>query len=623
MSEKRGKEEFKYFKGALRPYQIEGVNWLLNLHHHAVNGILADEMGLGKTIQVIALICALMEDKKPGPFLIVVPLSTLPNWKSEWERFAPDIPVVCYHGYANSHVQLRKNIKMKYRVGDYQTHPVVLTPHHFILKEGDFLTTVKWKYVIVDEGHRLKNNECQFTRILNTFSASCKLLLTGTPLQNNIKELWSLLNFLMPQIFNNVDSFSTLLMLEDVKDENKFIEQEQKTKMVTTIHQILKPFVLRRLKKDVLDDLVPKKEVLVYCNMTDEQATLYESVIEKSIMLLLKKREEEDIYEPSRKRRCTQDRKYYNIMENIDESYEFDLDYNTSPYGTPRETPERSISGSDSSVLSTPSSSRSTFSNDQIKYVDKLTMTRPLSMLMKITDHPYLVRIPLDPNYKQKTMLIDEGVVRNSGKMIVLDQMLAKLKQKGHKVLIFSTLCMMLDIIEDYLIMRDYKYCRLDGTRSLSDRGENVDAFNSDPSVFVFLLSTRAGGLGLNLTAADTVIFFDRDWNPQVDIQAQDRCHRIGQTKPVMIYTLICKNTIDETVLDRGLHKRILEKLVIKDGKFMGSGVHEDKGKVTSSLMELRDVFKKSNNVKKQDMSEAEFDTLLDRSELYEMMERK
>ncbi|CAG9812673.1 unnamed protein product [Phaedon cochleariae] len=539
------RKKLKYFEGgSLRDYQIEGVQWMYGLYENGINGILADEMGLGKTIQVIALIGHLLERGILGPYLIVAPLSTLPNWQSEFARFAPKIPVVLFHGYELERARQYKAIHKKYSIGSHQTLPVVLTSYQIPLLERTFMKRFQWQYVIVDEGHRVKNHETQLSQILRSLTSANRLLLTGTPLHNSITELWALLNFLMPHIFNNMDTFASLLMLEDVQDENKLLDQVEKTNIISTLHRVLDPFVLRRLKKEVLNDIVPKKEINIYCPLSKLQRDLYSYVIEKNITLLKGQVEEEplDIWQPRKKRKCAKIRTYYENVEEDDFS-----DY------------EEEFLKNEEKMLNMK------IERSQYPFVTRLTMHNSMMMFRKIVDHPYLVHFPLDPNCEKKALLVNENLVTSSGKMMVLDVMLSKLKKNGHKVLIFSTLCMTLDLIEEFMIMRDYNYRRLDGAIRLQERGEAINEFNNDPDILAFLVSTRAGGLGLNLTGADTVIFFDRDWNPQADIQAQDRCHRIGQTRPVMVYTLVTKNTIDEQVIDKGYQKRILEKLVIKD----------------------------------------------------------
>ncbi|KAJ8983009.1 hypothetical protein NQ317_014306 [Molorchus minor] len=540
----------KYFEGgSLRPYQLDGVTWMTVLFENGLNGILADEMGLGKTIQIIALICHLIERTIPGPFLIVAPLSTLPNWAAEFERFAPQLPVVVFHGSQLERISKYQLIKKKYTVGSMQTRPIVLCSYQMPLFEHNFLKQFVWQYIVIDEGHRIKNHKSKLSKMLRSLNSSNRLILTGTPLQNNITELWALLNFLLPHIFNNEETFTALLMVEDVQDENKLLEQEEKTSLISTIHRVLAPFMLRRMKKDVLDDMVPKKG-------KDDDDDDYEAT---------------KMEQPRKKRKCTM-KKRFNFETDDDDFSDYE------DYLLAEEEKETGMK------LEKPI----------MPFLVRITMQNTMMMFKKIVNHPYLVHFPLDPLQEKKELLINEDLITSSGKMMVLDAMLPKLQKDGHKVLIFSTLCMTLDLIEEFLIMRNYKYRRLDGAYKLEQRGSSITDFNSDPDILAFLLSTRAGGLGLNLTGADTVIFFDRDWNPQVDIQAQDRCHRIGQTKPVVVYTLITKNTIDEKIISCGVNKRLLEKIVIKDGKFKMLN-QVDRNKAENDLRELQQLLERDN----------------------------
>ncbi|KAK9719823.1 SNF2-related domain [Popillia japonica] len=590
-----------YFEGVLKDYQVIGVDWMIKLFEHGVNGILADEMGLGKTIQVIALICNLITEIR-GPFLIVVPLSTLPNWMREFERFAPQIPVVKYHGDKQTRFELMRNVLKCYRVDGKDCRAVVVTTLHMIFAELNFFKKITWKYLILDEGHCLKNIDSQTSRTMRQLNSLNKLILTGTPLQNNLRELWALLNFIMPNIFRNMNTFSSLFLIEDFYDSSKIIKEEKNNSVISSLHKILQPFMLRRLKVDVLNHLVPKKEITVYCPLTNLQRTLYTYTIKKDLLALKTigceneetSIKEESTYEGRPKRKCIANMTY--AEPDIDDPFP---DY---------EEAEK--------ILNVKLDLDKA---DAVQYFRKINMCNSMMLFKRIVNHPYLVRMPLTP---EKTLRVDEGLVTESGKMLVLDIMLKKLKERHHKVLIFSTFVIMLDLIEDYMIMRNYSYCRIDGSRNLADRDENIARFNNDPKTFAFLISTRAGGLGLNLTAADTVIIYDRDWNPQVDIQAQDRCHRIGQTKPVMVYSLITKNTIDDRILNYANMKKKLEVAVIKGGKYTNSTEMNEKPDLQELLSLLENdnsklVIHENGNI----FSEKEWDKLLDRSGMYKEME--
>lgn len=455
------------------------------------------------------------------------------------------------------------------------------------------------------------------SRELRSYPCKNKLLLTGTPLQNNLTELWSLLNFLMPIVFNKIDTFSFLLNLEDVKDSKKIIEEKH---IITSLHKVVSPFMLRRLKEEVLQDVVPKKEVIVYCPMSKLQRELYkyvlnydiESLLDKNVSLhkifflnkiilyiILTQKENANIENPRKKRKCTQKPINYNIE---------------SLYESPNKQPFHY------------KDTKKTFEENQqiIELRRTITMSNRMMMFKKIVCHPYLITCPVKTVNNKKEMLIDENLIQNSGKFFVLDILLPKLKERGHKILLFCTMVAVLDIIHEYLKLRGYKFCRLDGNSSVETRQYNINEFNKNLDLFIFLISTRAGGLGINLTSADTVIMFDRDWNPQADIQAQDRCHRIGQKKPVVIYSLITKNTIDEYILKCSNMKKRLERLVIREGKFGYENKIEKN--FDSDFKELGKMFKLSDREESNLMnvfSEDELNRLLDRSDLHNLMEKK
>ncbi|KAK4876072.1 hypothetical protein RN001_012494 [Aquatica leii] len=589
------KTKLKFFEGgSLKPYQVDGLIWLINLFENGLNGILADEMGLGKTVQVIALICHLYERNIDGPYLIVAPLSTIPNWVSEFKRFSPQIPIIIFHGNKEERRNLARQIQSKHYLDGKLVKPVIITTFDIPLLAGKYLSTyVIYQYLIVDEGHRLKNYLSKLNHTLQKLKSSNRLLLTGTPLQNNMTELWSLLNFILPHLFTDLKSFSDFLLIEE--------NESEPTSSVSTLHQVLSPFMLRRLKTDVLMDSVPKKEVLVYCPLSNLQLNLYKYVLEKNLTKLKDPNGVEGLDEPKTKRRCTQLPKKYTEYDSEDSDFKVEAD--TDQFIPMTQATKKLVA----------------------PFVSRFTMLNPTMMFKKVVNHPYLVHFPLDPNSPVKKLLVDEQLVNQSGKMLVLEAMLAKLHAGGHKVLIFSTLVMTIHLIEEFLIMRNYEYRELDGSLDLESRRASIEEFNNDPNVFIFLCSTRAGGLGVNLIAADTVIFFDRDWNPQVDIQAQDRCHRIGQTKPVMIYTLVAKNTIDERILHYGNVKRKLEKVIIKDGQF--KNVKRTKS-LDFDFEELKKILESTDNVHKIHingfvLTDEELNVLMDRSELYEQMGKK
>ncbi|TSK22805.1 Lymphoid-specific helicase [Bagarius yarrelli] len=596
--------------GVMRWYQVEGIEWLRMLWENGINGILADEMGLGKTIQCIAHIAMMIEKKVLGPFLIVAPLSTLPNWINEFRRFTPEVPVMLYHGSQKERMELVKKIRKPQ--GPLHMCPVVVTSFEISMIDRKYLQRFHWKYLIVDEGHRIKNLNCRLVQELKMLPTDNKLLLTGTPLQNNLSELWSLLNFLLPDVFDDLKSFESWFDISTItSDVENLVTNEREQNILNMLHQILTPFLLRRLKSDVTLEVPPKKEIVVYAPMTAKQDAFYRAIVDKTIAKVLgqEKGETAQVQKSSTGRVKRRSRKVVDYSESKDSS------------------------------------------NDLEKYIDKvqkemesqncaplvdvqmpadaqvnLKLQNILMLLKRCCNHPYLIEYPLVPGTQE--FKIDEQLVETSGKFLILDRMLPELKKRGHKVLIFSQMTSILDILMDYCYLRGFEYSRLDGSMKYSDREENMRKFSSNPEVFLFLLSTRAGGLGINLTAADTVIIFDSDWNPQADLQAQDRCHRIGQTKPVVVYRLITLNTIDEKILERASAKRKLEKMVIHRKKFKGGKADLKQSKSCVDMNELMDLLKSRDydravkSTKGKVISDKDLEILLDRSDLLDQAKK-
>lgn len=589
--------------GVMRWYQIEGIEWLRMLWENGINGILADEMGLGKTIQCIAHIAMMVEKKVMGPFLVVAPLSTVSNWISEFKRFAPEISVMLYHGSQPERAKLLKQIRRPQ--GPLDMFPVVVTSFEISMIDRRFLQHMQWKYLIVDEGHRIKNLNCRLVRELKLLPTDNKLLLTGTPLQNNLAELWSLLNFLLPEVFDDLKSFESWFDISSLGDGDDVVVAEREQNILSMLHQILTPFLLRRLKTDVTLEVPPKKEIIVYAPLTAKQESLYRAVVNGTIEKVLGKEKKEapvvvtSAGRPKRRTRGCVD--YSETDEDTTEALMKYLDRVRKEAETSPPPPVLDISAPLDAEIT-------------------LKMQNVLMLLKRCCNHPYLVEYPLD--YATQEFKIDEQLVQTSGKLLILDRLLPALKKRGHKVLIFSQMTSILDILMDYCYLRDFQYSRLDGSMPYSERDENIKKFFNDPEVFIFLLSTRAGGLGINLTAADTVIIFDSDWNPQSDLQAQDRCHRIGQTKPVVVYRLVTANTIDQKILERASVKRKLEQMVIHKNKFKGGRAELKQGKSCIDLDELRELLqargpeKEVKSSRGKVISDKDLEILLDRSDL-------
>uniref|UniRef100_A0A8C4U8D0 Proliferation-associated SNF2-like protein n=1 Tax=Falco tinnunculus TaxID=100819 RepID=A0A8C4U8D0_FALTI len=587
--------------GVMRWYQVEGMEWLRMLWENGINGILADEMGLGKTIQCIATIALMVERGVPGPFLVCGPLSTLPNWMSEFKRFTPEIPLMLYHGAQQERRKLVR--KIHGRQGSLQIHPVVITSFEIAMRDRNVLQHCFWKYLIVDEGHRIKNMNCRLIRELKQFNADNKLLLTGTPLQNNLAELWSLLNFLLPDVFDDLKSFESWFDITTITETAEdIIAKEREQNILHMLHQILTPFLLRRLKSDVALEVPPKREVVVYAPLTKKQETFYTAIVNRTIRNLLGNNEEEVVELTPTGRPKRRSRKL--------------VDYSEEHNGSPDDLEKLIRKTQEEVEKERPVVEVSIPMDSEVN----LKLQNIMMLLRKCCNHPYLIEYPLDPATQQ--FKVDEDLVKNSGKFLLLDRMLPELKKRGHKILLFSQMTMMLDILMDYCYLRNFKFSRLDGSMSYAEREENMHQFNTDSEVFLFLVSTRAGGLGINLTAADTVIIYDSDWNPQSDLQAQDRCHRIGQTKPVVVYRLVTANTIDQKIVERAAAKRKLEKLIIHKNQFKGgkSGLAQSKSCLDPQelieLLKSRDYEREIKGSKEKVISDKDLQLLLDRSDL-------
>ncbi|KAG9060900.1 putative DNA helicase ino80 [Linnemannia hyalina] len=754
-------EQPKMLMCQLKGYQIKGLNWLANLYEQGINGILADEMGLGKTVQSISLMAHLAESQNIwGPFLVIAPASTLHNWQQEFTKFTPDLKALPYWGNPKDRKTLRTFWNKKQVYSKDAPFHVLITSYQLVVSDEKYFQRVKWQYMVLDEAQAIKSSSSARWKTLLGFNCRNRLLLTGTPIQNSMQELWALLHFIMPSLFDSHEEFSEWFS-KDIEShaENKGTLNEHQLKR---LHMILKPFMLRRIKKNVQNELGDKIELEVSCELTARQRALYRGLKEKisiaelletasslnsndsvdSLMNLVMQfrkvcnhpelferadvvsplalcsfsqtpsiaREGDDLFVayttksrisysipkrlyreggllkiPSEESNAGRDTKYldklFNIWtpDNIAESmYEENgaysflrfTDYSPSQASKvfkghllerfaqhleiAEERSRRGYGlGHDESDSELPGSTYAKFliceTQDPFSIGNRslLSHTQQLGSVLERSElgeyvsimepayRPKVVAPPIDIICSDRSFLVDQqeqlfnqrlrqlllGVsdfmteashqeevapimdlwrvnngrgllgepsisskgystievpqmkqlVMDSGKLAVLDKLLVELKAGGHRVLVYFQMTKMIDLMEEYLTYRQYKYLRLDGSSKISDRRDMVTDWQTRPEIFIFLLSTRAGGLGINLTAADTVIFYDSDWNPTVDQQAMDRAHRLGQTRQVTVYRLITRGTIEERILQRAKQKDEIQKVVISGGEFKQS----------------------------------------------------
>ncbi|CRG91522.1 hypothetical protein PISL3812_08571 [Talaromyces islandicus] len=705
-------------RGTLREYQHYGLDWLAGLYDNHINGILADEMGLGKTIQTIALLAHLaVEHEVWGPHLVVVPTSVILNWEMEFKKWCPGFKIMTYYGNQEERKQKRRGWT------DDSSWDVLITSYQLVLQDQQVLKRRNWHYMVLDEAHNIKNFRSQRWQALLTFKTRARLLLTGTPLQNNLTELWSLLFFLMPsdedgagvEGFADLRNFSEWFRrpVEQILEHGRETMDDEAKQIVTKLHTVLRPYLLRRLKADVEKQMPAKYEHVIYCRLSKRQRYLYDGFMSRAqtketlasgnylsiincLMQLRKVCNHPDLFETRqistsfvmstslateyetkanlvRRRLLFQhpfdnlDLEFLNLAPVFREDLSKRLVQDTSrimafePLKTLRERQylrtnwQMGFDGS--SVRSTLESMENIARKKRMNelestlyfesnrhgrrpvwgknLIDFLTIEKPYngfstrgslrvskleqlanqssvlaSMINSIEDRAlsmegYIQRFacvtpaatatgtteaaitPLETRYFDRDMKyhqydpFHEAQMRLSiafpdkrllqydcGKLQQLDKLLRKLQAGGHRALIFTQMTKMLDILEQFLNIHGHRYLRLDGTTKVEQRQMLTDRFNNDNRILAFILSTRSGGLGINLTGADSVIFYDLDWNPAMDKQCQDRCHRIGQTRDVHIYRFVSEYTIESNILRKANQKRMLDDVVIQEGAF-------------------------------------------------------
>ncbi|KAM7211517.1 putative DNA helicase ino80 [Rhypophila decipiens] len=747
-------EQPKLLNCQLKEYQLKGLNWLVNLYEQGINGILADEMGLGKTVQSISVMAYLAEKYDIwGPFLVVAPASTLHNWQQEIARFVPQFKILPYWGTASDRKVLRKFWDRRHTTYKKEAaFHVMITSYQLVVSDVAYFQKMKWQYMILDEAQAIKSSQSSRWKCLLGFHCRNRLLLTGTPIQNNMQELWALLHFIMPSLFDSHDEFSEWFSkdIESHATSNTKLNEDQ----LKRLHMILKPFMLRRVKKHVQKELGDKIELDVFCNLTYRQRALYSNLRNQiSIMDLIEKATIGDDDSASLMNLVMQFRKVCNhpdLFERADTASPFSFSYYAQTGSFIREGPSVTVGYSSRSLIEYnlprllwqedgrlfKASANNKVAGFRSKYLDQLmniyspdnvrdslagtdnfswlrfadtspqevykashqdvfaravelsTKKRRLGNMKIAYDDPedknwtpahalFMVKEREDP--KALAPITEQGIlsslmnvartvyddlglprleqaggpkasappievvcesrgavieredilfntrmrkslfgptlieekalvtqkvpverypppklypppdnekrrftnitvpsmrrfVTDSGKLAKLDELLRELKEGGHRVLLYFQMTRMIDLMEEYLTYRNYKYCRLDGSTKLEDRRDTVADFQSRPDIFIFLLSTRAGGLGINLTSADTVIFYDSDWNPTIDSQAMDRAHRLGQTRQVTVYRLITRNTIEERIRKRAMQKEEVQRVVITGGSSAAGG---------------------------------------------------
>jgi len=629
-------------KHGLRDYQQFGLEWLVSCHASGVNAMLADEMGLGKTIQTISLLAHLAcQCGIWGPHLIVVPTSVMVNWEVEFKKWCPAMKILTYFGS-----QKERKLKRKGWSKPYSFH-VCITTYRLAVQDQSIFRRKRWHYIILDEAHMIKNWRSQRWQTLLTFESAHRLLVTGTPLQNDVMELWALLHFLMPNLFQSHSEFKSWFSnpLLGMSEGRTAVD----TRLTARLHAVLRPFILRRLKQDVERSLPAKCEHIIKCRLSRRQKRLYDEYMSSheniktlassntlgvmnclmqlrkvcnhpdlfagrsiisafdmpgSLLVLVPAREGLTYVSPAFRfsvnsrgqlAKCNETTKSLSLHFSVEHKYsnlvaqEFEL-YRTSEISTsaclnvqrPHDLVYPRLSALKVNLFHLNKGSlldRESLRHLVLKFMFRIPKVRARTpqctsecSTCLLDSMPY-VHALLRPirSLLVRTQLVfpDVRLVQfDCGKLQTLAELLRSLKAGGHKVVIFTQMTKVLDILEKFLNLYSYSYVRLDGTTKPEQRQILMQRFNSDTKLFAFILSTRSGGFGINLTGADTVIFYDSDWNPAVDSQAQDRCHRIGQTRQVNIYRLISEDTIEENIFQKALQKRELDELAIQKGNF-------------------------------------------------------
>ncbi|KAH8594504.1 SNF2 family N-terminal domain-containing protein [Bisporella sp. PMI_857] len=605
----------KDIKAKMKPYQLSGLSFMVYLHRNGLSGILGDEMGLGKTLQTLSLIQHLKESdpikgvgRDARPFLVVCPLSVLSSWMSEARKWAPGLKVVRFHGpvkernrlkkivvgeldihgnltaQAKSKIKSRRNGQGKPVISldtdsedevDVGVDLVVTTYDSFRVEQSWFKTAFVWRYIVLDEGHTVKNHDSLISKSLQGLKAEYRLILTGTPLQNNLSELWALLHWLYPEVFT--DNTSALF-------DNSFnlSKGQYSNTVLDNARHLLELIMLRRMKSSpgVELNLPPKTEVLLFVPLSPMQRFWYTRMITKADQGLLDelfkgvKGKEEQVMQSSKTSAVKED----NLMKLEAEALE--ILENPDMVGSDKWTETKEI------LKQTLEREKGNGDEEVTRKSDWQKLMNLLMQLRKVCNHPYQIT-----NAEPSPYFTGEHVIQTSGKFIVLEKLVNELvlKQKK-KILIFSGFTKMLDLVEELLYLRgggggpdgSFRFVRIDGGTARARRNLGIRMFNElDSDYRVMLISTRAGGLGINLATASDVVLLDQDWNPQITLQAEARAHRIGQKNPVTIYKLVSAGTVEEQMMGR-----IQKKLYLS-------------AKVTEAMEDIHTKFGSAKNNKK------------------------
>ena len=523
------------YKLKLKDYQLTGLNWLIQLRANGINGILADEMGLGKTVQALAVIQFLHRMKQNrGPHLIIIPASTKDNWAREISRWTPGLNGKIYYGTQAERAEFRRR-EIKSDI-DVMLCTYSIFERETNVEDRTYLKRFHFEYVICDEGHSLKNVDSARFKNINALNTNCRLILSGTPVQNNMRELLGLISFAMPKMFNNKSGRKkTELFVSYFERKYNNGKAKSADSVIKQVRTIIDPFILRRLKDEVLSEIPKKTEVTVKLDLEEDHKDAYNWTL-KQIKL-----QKEGKIQITIAHLFSELRKAANHPILLQRLFNDKLDIIS------KISWERQIFGAECTQQAVKDYLKKDYNDYDIN-----------GLCLEFKDRNEIL----------KSFCLNRSYILNSAKFKWLKSNLPPLINNGHRILLFSQWTSIMDVMEELLQELGYMYLRLDGQTNVQERQEIIDTFNAQGSIYkIFMLSTRAGGLGINLTSADTVILHDIDFNPQIDRQAVDRVHRIGQLKPVQVFRLICKGTVDEKILELADGKYVLDQSLLSDVK--------------------------------------------------------